>query len=178
MQQAGVRTIMCSYNAINGTPSCAHQDLFTELVRDTWGFNGYVVSDCDAIQDIYTTHHYTSTPEAAAADALGAGVDLDCGDFYFFLEGALNRGLVDGLQIQTAVERLFTERIALGMLDNPALNPYAQIGPQAIGSVEHAALATQAAHQSIVLLNNSVSLLPLNATSPPKLAVIGPNADQ
>ncbi len=114
---AGVRTVMCSYNSINGTPACAHQDLFNGIVRDQWGFDGYVVSDCDAIADIKETHNYTRTAAEAVADALAAGIDLDCGDYYLFLLDAYERGLVNASQLDTSVQRLFTERIALGMSD-------------------------------------------------------------
>ena len=108
---------MCSYNSINGTPACAHQDLFNGIVRDQWGFDGYVVSDCDAIADIKETHNYTRTAAEAVADALAAGIDLDCGDYYLFLLDAYERGLVNASQLDTSVQRLFTERIAFGMSD-------------------------------------------------------------
>lgn len=173
---ANVSTVMCSYNSINGTPSCAHGDLFNTMVRDQWGFNGYVVSDCDAIKNIYTTHHYTSTPDQAAADALNAGVDLDCGEFYKNLQGAVDSGLVNESLVTTAVERLFVQRFSLGMFDSPT-SSYDAINSTQLSSAPHTALALDAARQSIVLLRNNNSILPLDRSTFRQIAVIGPNAN-
>ncbi|HEY4147183.1 MAG TPA: glycoside hydrolase family 3 C-terminal domain-containing protein [Pinirhizobacter sp.] len=164
-------SIMCAYNAIGGTPVCALPWLLGERLRGDWGFRGYVVSDCDAIDDMTHFHHYRPDNAGSAASALRAGTDLDCGDAYAALGEAVAEGKVDVNAIDTAVIRLFTARFRLGMFDPPVL-------PRQTGTTERVTdrqLALRAALQSIVLLKNEHGVLPLKANS--RIAVIGPHAD-
>ncbi|HWG11037.1 MAG TPA: glycoside hydrolase family 3 C-terminal domain-containing protein [Rhodanobacteraceae bacterium] len=166
-------SVMCSYNAINGTPACANGWLLTNLLRDDWGFRGYVVSDCDAVGDIAEFHHYAPDAARAAAAALRAGTDLDCGRTYAALNEALRRGYVDESQVDAAVTRLFAARYRLGILGGGGR--YAGIGADQVDSPAHRALALDAALQSIVLLKNAHTMLPLRAGL--RVAVVGPDAD-
>ncbi|ELR20723.1 betaxylosidase [Acanthamoeba castellanii str. Neff] len=171
------RSIMCSYNSVNGVPSCANDFLLRTILRDSWSFDGYVVSDCDAVDTIYNNHHFTKTPEGACAVALHAGTDLNCGDFYQkHLGKAHSEGRVTEDEVRLAVKRLFRQRMELGMWDPPAEQPYKQYPPSVVGSREHSDLALQAARESMVLLQNRRGVLPLRK-SVRRVAVIGPNAN-
>ena len=138
--------------------------------------DGYVVSDCWAIIDIYAHHKVVETPEEAAALAVKNGCDLNCGATYPALLEAVEQGLISEATIDRAVERLFTARFRLGMFDPPEQVPYAQIPYEVVDSPQHRALALQAARESIVLLKNEDDLLPLTKDLG-SIAVIGPNAD-
>jgi beta-glucosidase len=164
-------SVMCAYNAIGGTPVCALPWLLGERLRRDWHFHGYVVSDCDAIDDMTQFHHYRADNAGSAASALRAGTDLDCGDAYGALGKAVADGEVDVHTIDTAAERLFTARFRLGMFDPPM----AASQPGSIETAMDRQLALRAALQSIVLLKNEHGVLPLKASS--RIAVIGPNAD-
>jgi beta-glucosidase len=166
--------MMCSYNRINGTPSCADAALLAGRVRGDWGFRGYIVSDCDAVANITHYHHWTSDDEHGAAAALKAGTDLDCGSTYKALNGALAQGLVSVAEIDRALSRLLLARVRLGMLDGQDCAPYGRVALAEVDSAAHRALALRAAEESIVLLRND-GLLPL--PSGKKIAVIGPAAD-
>lgn len=171
-------SIMGAYNAVNGVPSCANPYLLEVLLRDEWGFKGFVVSDCGAIDDIFTQHHYVATGEEAAAVALKSGCDLNCGDTYKkYLKSALDKGLVTESDIDLSVGRLMRARFLLGMFDPADKVPYSRIPKSVVDSPEHRQLARQAARESIVLLKNEADLLPLDATKLKSIAVIGPNAD-
>ncbi len=182
IKEGGAVSIMGSYNRVNGEPACASPTLLQQILREEWGFggedglDGYVVSDCWAIIDIYAHHKVVGTPEEAAALAVKNGCDLNCGSTYPALLGAVEQGLISEEAIDRAVERLFTARFRLGMFDPPEQVPYAGIPYEVIDSPRHRALALQAARESMVLLKNEDSLLPL-----PKdirsIAVVGPNAD-
>lgn len=168
-------SVMGAYNRTNGEPCCASKTLLQDILRDEWGFEGYVVSDCGAIRDIHAHHKVTNTPEESAALAVKNGCDLNCGSVYRSLMGAVQQGLITEREIDIAVKRLFKARFLLGMFDPPELVPYAQIPYEVNDSPEHRLLALEMARESIVLLKNEGSLLPL-----PKdlrtIAVIGPNA--
>ena len=169
-------SVMCSYNRVNGLPACANPKLLEQILRREWGFQGFVVSDCGAIGDIYKTHKFAASPEMAAAKALKAGCDLSCGTEYGALVGAVRQGLIEEREIDRSVRRLLTARFRLGLFDPPEQVSYARIPYSANESPENGALALQAARESVVLLKNSGELLPFG----PKLrtiAVIGPNAD-
>lgn len=174
--RAGARSIMGAYNRTNGEACCASPRLLQEILREEWGFDGYVVSDCWAIIDIYAHHKLVETPEQAAALAVNNGCELNCGSTYPALAEAVAQGLIAESTIDEAVRLLFTARFELGMFDPPEQVPYAQIPYKVVNSEAHQALALQAARESIVLLKNKGNLLPL-----PKdiasIAVIGPNAD-
>ena len=179
VQEGGAWSIMGAYNRTNGEPCCASPTLLQKILRDEWGFEGYVVSDCGAINDIHLRHKVVATPAEAAALAVRAGCDLECGwcgGTYAALTEAVQQGLISEAEIDTAVIRLFEARMRLGMFDPAERVPYAQIPLSVNDSPAHRALALQAARESIVLLKNAGDLLPL-AKDLKTLAVIGPNAD-
>ncbi len=169
-------SIMCAYNAIDGAPACANTMLLQQHLRDDWGFNGYTVSDCDAVGDIDRGHHFAASPEEAAAKAVKAGTDLDCGRTYAALTKAVHENLLAETDIDTAVVRLFTARMRLGMFDPPAQVPFNAIPSSEVNSPSHRELALEAARESIVLLKNRDNTLPLKP-SIRKIAVVGPTAD-
>src|SRR5919112_737381 len=125
--EAKAVSVMCAYNRINGEPACANTHLLGDILRGEWGFDGYVVSDCGAIDDIYKRHHFTKTAEEASAVAVKRGTDLECGDTYRALVGAVKQGQISEGEIDTAVKRLFEARFRLGMFDPPEMVQYAQI---------------------------------------------------
>jgi beta-glucosidase len=167
--------LMCSYNAINGTPSCANDGLIAKRVRGDWGFSGYVVSDCDAVGNLTDYQHYTKDAAHGAALALDAGVDLDCGNTYSALNQSYEQKLVTEATINQALRRLLWARTRLGMMDADGCSPYSKISGGDNDSAQHRALALQAAEESVVLLHND-GTLPLRAAWQ-SIAVIGPTAD-
>ena len=169
-------SVMCAYNRINGEPACASTHLLGDILRGEWGFQGYVVSDCGAIDDIFRRHLFVKTPEEASAVAVKRGTDLECGDIYRALAAAVKEGRISEGEIDTAVKRLFEARFRLGMFDPPETVKYAQIPFSANDSPEHRRLALEAARESIVLLKNERNTLPLRKDLK-SIAVIGPNAD-
>ncbi len=169
-------SVMCAYNRFRGLPCCGSPLLLNDILRHEWGFEGYVVSDCDAVDDIYATHKLVANLAEAAAMAIKAGTDLNCGRAYTALLEAVRKGLVDEATIDIAVKRLLTTRFRLGMFDPEERVPYAQIPYSAVDSSKHRLLALEAARQSIVLLQNKNNVLPL-PKSLKSIAVIGPNAD-
>ncbi|HEK85608.1 MAG TPA: glucan 1,4-alpha-glucosidase [Candidatus Aminicenantes bacterium] len=169
-------SVMCAYNRYEHLPCCGSPFLLNDILRREWGFEGYVVSDCDAIHDIYATHKLVPTLAEAAAMALKAGTDLNCGRTYSSLLEAVKKGLVDESTIDLAVKRLFLARFKLGMFDPADRVPYASIPYSVVDSPKHRALAMEAARKSIVLLQNRGETLPL-PKSLKSVAIIGPNAD-
>jgi len=176
VKEANVTSVMGAYNRVYGQPACASTLLLEDILREEWGFEGYVVSDCGAIHDIHANHKVVDSPEAAAALAVGNGCDLNCGAVYKSLLIALERGLIDDATVDKAVKRLFTARFRLGMFDPPERVPWAQIPMEVNDSAEHRALALKMAQESIVLLKNGGGFLPLDKGLK-KIAVVGPNAD-
>jgi beta-glucosidase len=175
VKEAGAVSVMGAYNRTNGESCCASQMLLEEILRQEWAFYGYVVSDCGAIRDIYAHHKVVETPAEAAALAVKAGCDLNCGEAYPALLDAVAQGLIDEVTIDQAAKRLFSARFSLGMFDPPEQVGYAQIPYEVVDSPAHRALALRTAHESIVLLKND-GLLPLKKDVG-SIAVIGPNAD-
>jgi beta-glucosidase len=173
--QAKAAALMCSYNEINGIPSCASSMNLQGMVRERWGFTGYVVSDCDAVGDISAYHHYAADKAHAAAEALNAGVDLDCGNTYGALQQSIDQHLVSEATLNLSLHRLLSARVRLGMMDDRSCSPYGQIDVGEIDSAAHRALALRSAEESIVLLKND-GTLPLRAATQ-RIAVIGPTAD-
>jgi beta-glucosidase len=169
-------SLMCAYNRLNGEACCGNHG-FNSLLRTNWKFDGYIVSDCEAITDIYANHKIVPTPEEAAALAVKAGTDLECGKTYLSLKKAIEKNLITEKEIDVAVKRLFTARFRLGMFDKPETDKYANIPYSVVDNEEHKQLALEAAHKSIVLLKNENNILPLKK-NPGTVAVIGPNADQ
>jgi beta-glucosidase len=180
MVDAQAGSIMCAYNRVNGEPACASHSLLVKTLREAWKFNGYVVSDCDAVIDISEHHKYAIDPAAGAAAALKAGMDNECnvatlshtpglGQRY---KQALQRGYIREADIDQALVRLFSARLRVG--DLPGLGERSFPAGEAINSADHRALALRTAVESLVLLKNDGSL-PLKATA--RIAVVGPLAD-
>jgi beta-glucosidase len=169
-------SIMCVYNAVNGTPGCASADLLQKRLRDEWGFQGYVVSDCGAVNDIHQNHKYTPTPGGAAVAAVKAGTDLTCGTEYKTLVGEVQAGRITEAEIDRSLERLMVARFRLGMFDPQERVPYSRIAISENDSSAHRQVAREAARAAIVLLKNEGGVLPLSP-SVRKVAVIGPSAD-
>ncbi|MEZ0470110.1 glycoside hydrolase family 3 C-terminal domain-containing protein [Luteimonas salinilitoris] len=178
--EGGAGAVMCAYNSLHGTPACAADWLLDGRLRDDWGFKGFVVSDCDALYDMLHFHYFRPDEAGAAAAALNAGHDLNCGNTYRALGQALDRGETDEARLDRSLVRLFAARYRLGELKQPHLepprrDPYARLGADDIGTPASDALALEAARQSLVLLKNQGATLPLEPDT--RLAVIGPNAD-
>ncbi|HEX2311699.1 MAG TPA: glycoside hydrolase family 3 C-terminal domain-containing protein, partial [Vicinamibacterales bacterium] len=177
VQEAHVASVMSAYNRVHGESASASSRLLEDILRREWGFDGYVVSDCGAIDDIYRTHKIVDTPAQAAALGVRRGCDLECGTTYKALTEALAGGQITDKDVDIAVTRLMLARFRLGMFDPPDMVPYAQIPYSVNGSAEHDALARRMAQASIVLLKND-GLLPLSRASIKTIAVVGPNADE
>ena len=169
------QSVMCAYNSVSGAPACANEKLL-DLLRDKWGFNGYVVSDCGAIGDIYAGHRYVLTIEQASSVAVKSGTDLSCGEEYSYLREAVRNRLLSMADIDESVRRLFAARFRLGMFDPQEQVPWSKISLSENDSAPHRELALQAARESIVLLKNQNGFLPLKRNYK-RIAVIGPNAD-
>uniref|UniRef100_A0A1D1XLI4 Putative beta-D-xylosidase 7 n=1 Tax=Anthurium amnicola TaxID=1678845 RepID=A0A1D1XLI4_9ARAE len=171
--------IMCSYNSVNGVPTCADYNLLSRTARGSWGFNGYITSDCDAVSVIHDNHGYAKTPEEAVADSLKAGMDVNCGKYLqnYTLSAVQRREVSEG-DINRALRNLFSIRMRLGLFNgNPRSLPFGDIGPSQVCTEEHQNLALEAARDGIVLLKNSARSLPLSRSRVASLGVIGPNAN-
>jgi beta-glucosidase len=181
--EGGAQSVMGAYNAVNGIPCTANKWLLTDVLRNEWGFNGYVVTDCGAPHLVFAKHRYVkSYPEAAAA-VLNAGADVECGGddiLRTYVRDALAQGLVSESTIDRAITDAVTVRFRLGLFDPPEMNPYTRISPDVIGSPAHVELARQISRESIVLLKNApvdgAPLLPLDAERIKSIAVTGRNA--
>ncbi len=178
-------SVMCAYNAINGEPACANQFLLDHTLRGAWQFQGYVVSDCGAVRDIFHGHRYRPTQPQASAIAIERGVDNECIDFVNPVKGdsdyrpyleAVQQGYLSESAVDQALIRLFTARIRLGLFDPPGTAPYAQTPHDELNSAAHRALARKLADESMVLLKND-GVLPLKPTVR-RIAIVGPLADQ
>jgi len=178
--EAHAQSVMCAYNAIDGPPACANTMLLQDHLRDAWKFDGYVVSDCAAVADVFTGHRYAPDMAHAAAAAVKAGTDLECGygqgQAYPSLVDAVHQGLIKESEIDNALRRLFRARFKLGMFDPPSSFAYGQIPMSEVLSPEHRQLSLQAARESIVLLKNQDHLLPLKSEIK-NIAVVGPTAE-
>ncbi len=177
-------SVMCAYNSINGQPACANEFLLQDQLRGKWHFQGYVVSDCEAVVNIFRDHHFTSTQAEASALALQRGMDNECVDFakvhddhdYKPYLDAYNKGILKEAQIDAALIRLFTARMKLGMFDPPEIVPYSKIDERELDSRQHRAMARALANEGMVLLKND-GTLPLKRGEI-RIAVVGPLADQ
>ncbi len=176
VQQGHVASIMCAYNSFRGSACCSSDPLLDMILRDEWGFKGYVVSDCWAISDIYEFHKQVKNAEEASAVAVNAGTDLECGNSYPKLFNAVRNGLTKESEIDTSLVRLFEARFKLGMFDSAAMVPYSKIKMNVVDSKENRELAGRTARESIVLLKNNNKILPLKKNLK-TIAVIGPNAN-
>jgi beta-glucosidase len=176
-------SIMCAYNGINGEPACANEFTLQHTLRGAWQFQGYVVSDCDAVRDMFNGHRYRPSQPQASAISLERGMDNECADFgeskddsdYAPFLTAVQQGYLAESAIDTTLVRLFTARIRLGMFDPPAMVPYDHISASELDSAPHRRLALRLAEESMVLLKND-GVLPLRSVK--RIAVIGPLADQ
>jgi beta-glucosidase len=176
-------SVMCAYNAINGQPACASEFLLQKTLRGAWNFQGYVVSDCDAVRNIFRDHHYRPTQPQASAISVIRGMDNECIDFakvpddhdYHPYIDAVQQGYLPESTVDTALVRLFTARIRLGMFDPPDMVPYSKIDEKVLDSAEHRSLARRMANESMVLLKND-GVLPLKTAK--RIAIVGPLADQ
>lgn len=174
--EGGAFSVMGAYSALDGTPCCASKFLLTKVLRDKWGFKGYVVSDCGAIENIYGGHKYAPDLASASALAVKAGCDLTCGGEFVTLKDAAARGLVSEKEIDRSVERLMLARFKLGMFDPPDAVPYNKITISDNDTEPHRQLARKVADESIVLLKNAGNFLPLKKNLK-SVAVIGAYAD-
>jgi beta-glucosidase len=176
VREAHVGGVMGAYNSVYGEPACANPLLLTDILRNRWGFNGYIVSDCGAIDDIFAHHKFVTTPEQAAAVAVKAGCDICCGHDYDPLVNSVKQGLISEKEIDVAVGYALRSRFQLGLFDPPERVPFSNISMAQNDTPENAALALRAARESIVLLKNN-GVLPLNRAKLKHIAVIGANAD-
>jgi beta-glucosidase len=178
--EAHAQSVMCAYNAIDGAPACASTMLLGEHLRDAWKFDGYVVSDCGAVADVYSGHHYSVDMPHAAAAALKAGTDLECGyktwQAFPSLIDAVRQGLIKEADLDNALRRLFRARFKLGMFDPPSSYAYGRIPASEVNSPEHRQQSLHAARESMVLLKNQGQTLPLKAGIA-RIAVVGPTAE-
>ena len=177
-------SVMCAYNAVNGQPACANEFLLQHTLRGAWHFQGYVVSDCDAVRNIFRDHHYRPTQPQASAISLLRGTDNECidgpgtvtddHDYKPYVE-AVQQGYLPESAVDTALIRLFTARVRLGMFDPPDTVPYSKIEKSELDSADHRALARRMANEAMVLLKND-GVLPLKSAK--NIVVVGPLADQ
>ena len=168
--------VMCAYNAVDGKPACANPQLVNETLRTRWGFAGHVTSDCGAIDDITAGHKFTTTNVEAAAAAVKAGTDMNCGskNEYLDLPKAVAAGLISEREIDTALRRVLGTRFKLGILPVSTKTPWSDVPYSANHTPEHRQFALRAARESIVLLKND-GILPLRRALA-RIAVIGPGA--
>ncbi len=177
-------SVMCAYNRVNGQPACASSFLLQDTLRGAWKFNGYVVSDCDAVVDIYKGHHFAKSQAEAAAVSIKTGMDNECADYITIVKDmhdyqpfidAVKQGLLTEADIDVTLKRLFTARMRLGMFDPPSMVPYANTPESEIDSAPHRALALKTAQESMVLLKND-GVLPFGS-GVKKILVVGPLAE-
>ena len=182
--EANAGSIMCAYNRVNEEPACANSFLLQSMLRNAWKFDGYVVGDCDSVEEIFSEHHYVKSIPEAAALSLKRGTDNECidsytevpdnSDYFRYIE-AVKLGLLTEKDIDSSVKRLLTARFRLGLFDAPEKAPYASTPDSVIDSEKHRSLALQTARESMVLLKNN-GILPLSSNFK-KIAVVGPPAD-
>lgn len=177
IKNAKVSGVMCAYNSHMGAPCCGDPVLMVDILREQWGFEGYVTSDCGAIRDFYKNHKTHEDAASASSAAVKVGTDLDCGSSYKDLMQAIEDGLILERQIHKSVKRLFEIRMRLGMFDPLEINPYGAIGLDVVDCDEHKDLALKMAQESMVLLKNENNTLPLDAKKIKRIAVVGPNAN-
>ncbi|XP_059651108.1 beta-xylosidase/alpha-L-arabinofuranosidase 2-like [Cornus florida] len=179
VQDGNAASVMCSYNQVNGIPTCADPKLLKDVVRGQWKLNGYIVSDCDSVDVYFKDQNYTKTPEEAAALAINSGLDLDCGDFLLkHTENAVKAGLVKEPEIDRAITNNLVSLMRLGFFDgHPSKSPYGKLGAKDVCTPAVQEMARETARQGIVLLKNNPGSLPLNPSAIKNLAVIGPHGN-
>lgn len=175
VKEGGVRSVMSAYNALNGIPCGANHELLQEILRGEWGFDGFVVSDCGAVDNVYQNHKYVATGAEASAVSMKNGEDLNCGDtFQQFCKEAIEKGLLTEAQLDTALVRVLEARFSVGEFDGASLVPWRNISDTLLDCRAHRQLAYRAAQEAIVLLKNKDNFLPLTADK--SVCVIGPMA--
>ena len=177
VKKGNVREVMCAYQRFEGKPCCTSDRLLIDILRNKWGYDGLVVTDCDAINNFYNKgqHETHKDPLSASVDAVLNGTDLECGKVFMSLAEGLKKGLIKESDLDQHLRKTLMGRFELGMFDPAEMLPWANIPASNISSEEHDMLATQAARESMVLLENKGGVLPLSKTLR-KIAVIGPNA--
>ena len=178
VEDAKVREVMCAYQRLDDEPCCGNARLLQQILRDEWGFQYLVVSDCGAVSDFYTSHKSSSDAVHASAKATMAGTDVECGYGYAYksIPEAVRRGFITEQEVDKHVIRLLEGRFDLGEMDDPSLVEWSKIPASAMDSKAHRKIALDMARQSLVLLQNKGNVLPL-ARNKERIAVIGPNAD-
>ena len=178
VKKADVREVMCAYQRFEGKPCCTSDRLLIDILRNKWGYDGIVLTDCDAINNFFNRgqHETHKDPLSASVDAVLNGTDLECGKVFMVLTEALEKGLIKESDLDQHLRKTLTGRFELGMFDPADMLPWANLGPEVISSEAFDVLATQAARESMVLLENKNNVLPLSKNIK-TLAVIGPNAD-
>ncbi len=177
VQEAHVETVMGAYNRVNGEPACGSKTLLKDLLRDEWGFDGHVTSDCWAIKDFHEGHNVTSTPLESVALAMNNGCDLNCGGLFLYLKQAVEEGLVSEERLDEALINLFTTRMKLGLMSEKEATPWDDIAYDVVDSKEMRAFNLEVSKKCAVLLKNKDNTLPLNKSALKTIGVIGPNAD-
>lgn len=177
VQEAKVEAVMGAYNRTNGEPCCGSKTLLQDILRDEWGFDGHVVSDCWAIQDFHEHHKVTDTPAESAALAVNHGCDLNCGEMFYYLLNAVKEGKITEDTIDQAVIRLFTTRMRLGLLDDREEIPFSDLSYLEVDSPKMRKLNQEVAAQGLVLLRNEAHTLPLQLDRLRTIGVVGPNAN-
>ena len=178
VKEAKVAEIMCAYNSFEGKPCCGSDRLLQQILREEWGFDGLVTSDCGAIDDFWRDygHHYSQNKTEATSQAVIAGTDVECGGSYGSLVDGVKEGRIKEETIDRSLIRLLEARFRLGDFDDPHLNPWNRIPDERLCCKEHADLALEAARKSIVLLRNNKNILPLSESKAQDLYIMGPNA--
>ena len=178
VQDAKVREVMCAYQRLDDDPCCGSTRLLQQILRDEWGFQYLVVSDCGAVSDFYENHKSSSDAVHGTAKAVWAGTDVECGFNYAYksLPDAVRKGLLSEAEVDKHVIRLLEGRFDLGEMDDPSLVEWSKIPYSAMSTKASAQIALDMARQTIVLLQNKGNILPLRKNAE-KIAVIGPNAD-
>ena len=174
---AGVHGVMCAYNRLEGQPCCGNNELLSDILRNQWKFNGYVVSDCWAVSDFAQFHKTHTNDLDAVVESVLSGTDLECGNLYQKLQQGVEKGLIAERDINVSLARLFEIQFKLGMYDPASRVPYASIGREVIECDAHKKHAYEMAQKSMVLLRNNKNILPLNAAKIKTIALIGPNAN-
>lgn len=177
VKKGNVREVMCAYNRYEGKPCCTSDRLLVDILRRKWGYDAIVLTDCDAINNFYNKGQHETHPDplSASVDAVLNGTDLECGKVFMVLTEALDKGMLDESVLDNHLRKTLKGRFELGMFDPADMIPWKDLGPEVISSESNHALATKAARESIVLLENN-GVLPLSKGIK-TIAVVGPNAD-
>ena len=172
---AGVESVMCAYNRLYDEPCCGSKYLLNDILKEEWGFQGHIVTDCGALDDIWSRHKVVDEGVEAAAMAVNAGVNLNCGEMYQYIPMAVEKGLVEEANIDANLEPLLRTRFKLGLFDPEERVPWSNLSPEIVNNNQHRELAYRTASKSIVMLKNN-GVLPLDMNEPQSLLVAGPTA--